>query len=59
MLYVVKYFGKFGFIKPWTAVCDGKTFSQQFLPPSIIEGISCRFLPCLYNGGILRREVGL
>lgn len=39
MLYIVKYSGSFGFIKPWTAVRDGKTFSQQFLTPSIIEGI--------------------
>jgi len=39
MLYVVKYSGPFGFIKPWTAVRDSKTFSQQFLTPSIIEGI--------------------
>lgn len=38
-LFVVKYSGPFGFIKPWTAVRDGKTFSQQFLTPSIIEGI--------------------
>jgi hypothetical protein len=42
MLYVVKYSGPFGFIKPWTAVRDaggGETYSQQFLTPSIIEGI--------------------
>jgi len=39
MLYLVKYSGPFGFIKPWTAVRDSKTFSQQFLTPSIIEGI--------------------
>lgn len=39
MYYVVKYMGPFGFIKPWTAVRDSKTFSQQFLTPSIIEGI--------------------
>ena len=39
MLYIVKYSGPFGFIKPWTAVRDGKTFSQQFLTPSIIEGV--------------------
>ena len=39
MLYIVKYSGPFGFIKPWTAVRDGKTFSQQFLTPSIIEGL--------------------
>ena len=37
--YVVKYQGPFGFIKPWTAVRDIETFSQQFLTPSIIEGI--------------------
>ena len=39
MYYTVKYTGPFGFIKPWTAVRDSKTFSQQFLTPSIIEGI--------------------
>ena len=39
MYYVVNYSGPFGFIKPWTAVRDSKTFSQQFLTPSIIEGI--------------------
>lgn len=39
MHYTVKYTGPFGFIKPWTAVRDSKTFSQQFLTPSIIEGI--------------------
>ncbi|WP_456426691.1 hypothetical protein [Rhodocaloribacter sp.] len=39
MLYVVRYTGPFGFIKPWTAVRDGETYSQQFLTPSIIEGI--------------------
>jgi hypothetical protein len=30
-MYVVKYSGPFGFIKPWTAVRDNETFSQQFL----------------------------
>jgi hypothetical protein len=42
MYYTVKYSGTFGFIKPWTAVRDaggGETYSQQFLTPSIIEGI--------------------
>lgn len=40
--YVVTYSGFFGFIKPWTAVRDasgGETYSQQFLTPSIVEGI--------------------
>lgn len=39
MYYVVKYTGPFGFIKPWTAVRDGLTYSQQFLSPSTLEGI--------------------
>ena len=29
-MFVVTYKGQFGFIKPWTAVRDGETFSQQF-----------------------------
>lgn len=49
MLYVVKYSGKFGFIKPWTAVRDGETFSQQFLTPSIIEGIEKKLFPELLS----------
>lgn len=43
--YVVKYSGPFGFIKPWTAVRDSETFSQQFLTPSIIEGIEKKLFP--------------
>lgn len=43
--YVVKYSGQFGFIKPWTAVRDSETFSQQFLTPSIIEGIEKKLFP--------------
>jgi len=38
-MYTVSYQGPFGFIKPWTAVRDELTFSQQFLTPSIIEGM--------------------
>lgn len=45
MYYIVKYTGKFGFIKPWTAVRDGETFSQQFLTPSNIEGIEKKLFP--------------
>lgn len=44
-MYVVTYTGRFGFIKPWTAVRDGETFSQQFLTPSIIEGIEKKLFP--------------
>jgi|GEM_PF-89424 len=43
--YVVKYSGPFGFIKPWTAVRDGETFSQQFLTPSIVEGVEKKLFP--------------
>lgn len=39
MYYVVTYTGPFGYIKPWTAVRDSETFSQQFLTPSIVEGM--------------------
>lgn len=45
MLYVVKYSGPFGFIKPWTAVRDSETFSQQFLTPSILAGIERKLFP--------------
>ncbi len=45
MLHIVKYAGPFGFIKPWTAVRDIETFSQQFLTPSIVEGIEKKLFP--------------
>lgn len=38
-LEVVIYSGPFGYLKPWTAVRDGETYSQQFLTPSVIEGM--------------------
>ncbi|WP_282780305.1 hypothetical protein [Phaeodactylibacter xiamenensis] len=47
--HVVKYTGPFGFIKPWTAVRDGETFSQQFLTPSIIEGMEKKLFPELLS----------
>ncbi|HUH74246.1 MAG TPA: hypothetical protein VLZ75_07545 [Chitinophagales bacterium] len=43
--YIVKYSGSFGFIKPWTAVRDSETFSQQFLTQSIVEGIEKKLFP--------------
>ena len=43
--YVIKYSGPFGFIKPWTAVRDSETYSQQFLTPSIVEGIEKKLFP--------------
>jgi hypothetical protein len=49
MYYVVKYSGQFGFIKPWTAVRDSETYSQQFLTPSIVEGIEKKLFPDLLS----------
>jgi hypothetical protein len=43
--FVVRYEGPFGFIKPWTAVRDSETYSQQFLTPSIIEGMEKKLFP--------------
>ena len=55
-MYIVIYKGKFGFIKPWTAVRDGETFSQQFLTPSIIEGIEKKLFPeLLVNQGEIKK----
>jgi hypothetical protein len=39
MLYLVEFTGPFGFLRPWTAVRDGKTNSLTFLTPSTLEGI--------------------
>jgi len=49
MLYIVKYTGPFGFIKPWTAVRDSETYSQQFLTPSMTAGIERKLFPELLN----------
>lgn len=48
-LYIVKYTGPFGFIKPWTAVRDSETYSQQFLTPSIVAGIERKLFPELLD----------
>jgi hypothetical protein len=57
-MFVVKYSGAFGFIKPWTAVRDSETFSQQFLTPSIVEGMEKKLFPELlkeeFNGKIIK-----
>jgi hypothetical protein len=60
MYFIVKYTGIFGFIKPWTAVRDGETFSQQFLTPSIIQGIEKKLFPELlqnYSPKIARHRL--
>lgn len=56
--YVVKYSGPFGFIKPWTAVRDSETFSQQFLTPSIIEGIEKKLFPELLEESGIKKIIG-
>lgn len=53
-IYIVKYTGPFGFIKPWTAVRDEETFSQQFLTPSMVAGIERKLFPEL-----LKKEYGI
>lgn len=53
MLHIVTYSGPFGYLKPWTAVRDGETYSQQFLTPSVIEGMRQK----LGVGGILRHKL--
>lgn len=44
-LFIVQYTGPFGYIKPWTAVRDGETFSQQFLTPATLEGMEKKLFP--------------
>lgn len=56
--YVVKYSGPFGFIKPWTAVRDSETFSQQFLTPSIVEGMEKKLFPELLNVNGITKILG-
>jgi hypothetical protein len=60
MYYIVKYTGYFGFIKPWTAVRDTETYSQQFLTPSIIAGIERKIFPELLKNddGEIKKIVG-
>ena len=47
--FVVPFSGPFGYIKPWTAVRDELTYSQQFLTPSIVEGIEKKLFPGLLD----------
>lgn len=56
--FVVKYSGTFGFIKPWTAVRDSETFSQQFLTPSIVEGIEKKLFPELLGSIGVQKILG-
>jgi hypothetical protein len=59
-IFVIKYTGPFGFIKPWTAVRDSETYSQQFLTPSIIAGIERKLFPELLKNddGEIKKILG-
>lgn len=48
-MFFVNFTGPFGFIKPWTAVRDSETLSQQFLTPSIVAGIERKLFPDLLS----------
>lgn len=50
MYYIVKYEGRFGFIKPWTAIRDSYTNSLFYLSQSTIMGIERKLFPELLNG---------
>jgi len=39
-LFCLRYTGPFAFIKPWTAVRDETTYSQTYLSPSTVKGLS-------------------
>lgn len=54
IMYVVKYIGKFGFIKPFNAVRDSKILTQKFLNESTITGIE-KTLECENN--IIRHKI--
>ncbi|MBL4561678.1 MAG: hypothetical protein JKX79_11920 [Labilibaculum sp.] len=59
-IFVVKFTGPFGFIKPWTAVRDSETYSQQFLTPSIVAGMERKLFPELLkdDDGEIKKIVG-
>ena len=44
-MFVVKFNGVFGFIKPYSAVRDELIYSQKFLTPSILNGMEQKFFP--------------
>lgn len=53
-MYVVKYKGKFGFIKPFNAVRDSTILTQKFINESTIAGIE-KMLEC--EGRIVRHKI--
>lgn len=55
--YNILYTGAFAYIKPWTAVRDALTYSQQFLSPSTISGINQKLFGLGANNHILRHRL--
>ena len=58
MYYIATFHGTFAFIKPWSAVRDGETFSMQFLTPSVIEGIEKKLFPELLQQSGIKKILG-
>lgn len=56
-MYVIKYSGPFGYLKPWTAVRDSETFSQQFLTPSVIKGLELKLFPELLKNNYISKII--
>jgi hypothetical protein len=58
-MYIVKYSGSFGFIKPWSALRDTKTKSNDFLTPSVLMGIEHKLFDVIdpYNMKIKRHRL--
>jgi hypothetical protein len=54
-MFLVKFKGTFGFIKPWSAVRDEVTYSQQFLSYSTLMGIEKKLFPELLREPDLRK----
>jgi hypothetical protein len=48
-MYVIKYTGTFGFIKPFNSIRDELIISQKFLTPSIVKGIEKYIFPELIS----------
>lgn len=55
-MYIVKFFGDFGYIKPFTALRDVKTYSVKALPPSVVMGIETKLFDDVKNR-ILRHRL--
>ena len=55
--FVVKFTGHIGYIKPWTAVRDSSTNSQQFLSPGTLAGINKKLFGLEASNHIVRHRL--